>query len=192
MIKFDNLLNLEKTSNIDIRYCDIISDVENEAENIRTNILQSRENGKYYFYQMQHGNIIKCFEIALSWRPFEGVYIFNYTPDNLHRYEIDSRNPGKHNPKKLEENQIVKNMTCSYNGITVEYVNENELKFNEKPVKIENDLSFTYSLMKSKIKASGGAKGLYIFLENIAEEGKHEKYPLFRQAYDNIRKLYLS
>lgn len=190
MLKIEELINLEKNSTVDVIYCDYIADVENVAENIRTRLLKSRENGKYYFHQMQDGNVIKCFEIALSWTPFENVYVFNYTPDNLHIYEIDSRNPVNSNtPKKLAENQIVENMCCSYDGMTVEYVGENELKFNGKSVKIVKDDGYVYSLLKTKIKAAGGAKGLYIFLENIAEEGK-STCPSWYWLWGKIHKLY--
>ena len=138
---------------------------------------------------MQNGNVIKCFEIALSWVPFEEVYIFNYTPDDLHIYEIDSRSPSKFEAKHLKENQITENMACCYNGMTVEYVNENELKFNGKPIVIVNDSNWVHKLLKTKIRANGGAKGLYIFLENIAEEGKI-KYPFWKKSWEHIQEFY--
>ena len=190
MTRMEELISLEKNPTVEIMYCDYIADVENSAENIRTRILKSRVNGKYYYHQMQHGNVIKCFEIALSWVPFENVYIFNYTPDDLHKYEIDSRNPEKLNAKALEEKQIVENMSCNYNGMIVEYVNENELKFNGKSVTIVKDSAYTYSMLKKKIKAAGGAKGLFIFLENIAEEGKQTKYPFWSTVWNKMHKLY--
>lgn len=189
MTRMEELINLEKSSMVDVIYCDFIADVENTEENIRTRILKSRENGKYYYHQMQHGNVIKCFEIALSWVPFENVYVFNYTPDDLHKYEIDSRNPEKLDVKHLEEKQITENMSCNYDGMTVEYVNEIELKFNGKSVKIVKDDAYTYKMLKTKIRAAGGAKGLYIFLENIAEEGKN-KYPLWGTVWRKMHKLY--
>lgn len=189
MTRMEELINLEKNSTVEVMYCDYIADVENVAENIRTRILKSRVNGKYYYHQMQHGNVINCFEIALSWVPFENVYVFNYTPDNLHKYEIDSRNPENLIAKPLEEKQITENMSCTYKGMTVEYVKEDELKFNGKSVKIIKDDAYTYSMLKTKIKAAGGAKGLFIFLENIAEEGKN-KYPFWRSVWKKAHELY--
>lgn len=165
------LLELEKKSNVEIAYCDYIADYDNEKENIRTRILFDAQNGKYYYHQMQHGNVIKCFEIALSWKPFGEAYIFNFTPDDLHIYEIDSRRPEKMEIKKLEENLIQPGMKCEYDGMTVEFESENSLKFNGKSVPVVPDGSYVFKLMKTKIRAEGGAKGLYRFLENIAANG---------------------
>ena len=90
----------------------------------------------------------------------------------------------------MEEKQITENMICNYDGMTVEYVNENELKFNGKSVAIVKDSAYTYSMLKTKIKAAGGAKGLFIFLENIAEEGKQTKYPFWSTVWSKMHKLY--
>lgn len=176
MKKLAELLELEKKSNVEIAYCDYIADYDNEKENIRTRILFDAQNGKYYYHQMQHGNVIKCFEIALSWKPFEGVYIFNFTPDDLHIYEIDSRRPEKMEVRKLEENLINPGMSCEYDGLTVEYESENSLKFNGKSVPVTPDWDYVFKLLKTKIRAQGGAKGLYRFLENIAANGNIGNY----------------
>lgn len=165
------LLELEKKSDVELAYCDYIADCINDEENIRTRILFDEQSGKYYYHQMQHGNVTKCFEIALSWRPFGEFYIFNFTPDDLHIYEIDSRMPEKMEIKKLEENLIQIGMKCEYDGMTVEYESENSLKFNGKSVPVEPDNNYTFKLLKTKIRAEGGARGLYRFLENIAANG---------------------
>ena len=170
------LVNLEKKSDVRLDYCDYIADCSNEEENIRTRILFDDVSGKYYYHQMQHGNVIKCFEIALSWKPWGEFYIFNYTPDDLHIYEVDSRNPEKITIKELEEDSIRAGMKCEYDGMTVEYESENSLKFNGKSVPVIHDSEFVYRLLKTKIRANGGAKGLYRFLENIAATGNFNGY----------------
>lgn len=38
-------------------------------------------------------------------------------------------------------------------------------RFEKKVIKVENDLSIVYKLMKTKIKAAGGAAGLLAFLK---------------------------
>ena len=165
------LLTLEKKSDVKIAYCEIISDYTNEKENTRTRILFDEHTGKYYFHQMKDGKILKCFEIALSWKPFEKIYIFCFTLDDMHVYEIDSRQPEKIEIKKLEENQISAGMKCEYDGMTVEYESENSLKFNGKSIEVIPESGYVFKLRKRKIYAQDGAKGLYIFLENIAVNG---------------------
>ena len=165
------LVGLEKKSDVKLAYCDYIADCNNDTENIRTRILFDAQSGKYYYHQMQHGKVTKCFEIALSWKPFGKFYIFNFTPDDLHIYEIDSRMPEEFEIKNLEENLIKVGMKCEYDGMTVEFESENSLKFNGKSVPVVPDKEFTFKLLKTKISAAGGAKGLYRFLENIAANG---------------------
>lgn len=176
MKKLAELLELEKKSNVEIAYCNYIADYDNEKENIRTRILYDDHSGKYYYHQMQHGNVIKCFEIALDWKPFGEIYIFNFTPDDLHIYEIDSRMPEKMEIKKLEENLIQPGMKCEYDGMTVEFESENSLKFNGKSIPVEPDGNYVFKLLKTKIRAEGGAKELYRFLENIAANGNFAGY----------------
>lgn len=176
MLKLAELMNLEKESNINLAYVDYVADEDNEAENIRTRLAKSRENGKYYFHQMQNGNVIKCFEIALSWVPFGEFYVFNYTPDDLHIYEIDSRQPAKIEIKNLDENLINVGMKCEYEGMTVEYESENSLKINGKSIQVVSDSEYVFKLLKRKIRARDGAKGLYRFLENIAANGNFAGY----------------
>lgn len=101
MKKLEELKALEKKSSVNIAYCNIISDYTEEEENIRTRLLYDRQTEKYYFHQMQNGDVIKCFEIALDWKPWDNIYLFCFTPDDLHVYEIDSRNPEKIEGKKL-------------------------------------------------------------------------------------------
>lgn len=171
MKRITELLTLEKESDVKIAYCEIIADYTNESENSRTRILFDEHTGKYYFHHVQNGKVLKCFEIALSWKPFEGIYIFCFTPDDMHVCEIGSRQPEKIEIKKLEENQISAGMKCEYAGMAVEYESENSLKFNGKSIEVIPDSGYVFKLKKRKIYARGGAKGLYIFLENIAANG---------------------
>ena len=175
MKRLEDLIPLEKRSTVEIRYCDIIADKTNEEENTRTRILFDSFTGKYYFHQMQNGEITKCFEIALSWRPFGKVDIFCFSPDDLHIYEIDSGAPDKFKVLRLTENLITPGMAAGYDGLTVEYAAEDELRLNGKSVKVTPDSDYTYKLMKTKICASGGAKGLFCFLENCMETSRLEE-----------------
>ena len=188
MVRIDKLVKLEKESKVDLRYCEYIADMENLEENKRIRILE--DNGKFYYHEMQNGEVVKCFELALSWKPFGEFYVFNFTPDNLHVYEIETRNLGKFEAKPLEEYQIVEGMKCSYNGMTVEYEAENSLKLNGKSVEVVEDGEFILKLLKTKIRALGGAKRLYIFLENIAEESKNNSYPLFSTYWGKVKTMY--
>lgn len=176
MKRIAELLTLEKQSDVKIAYCEIIADYMNESENLRTRILFDNYTRKYYYHQMQDGKVLKCFEMALSWKPFEGIYIFVFTLDDMHVYEIDSRQPEKIEIKKLEENQISAGMKCEYDGMTVEYETDNKLKFNGKSIEVVPDLSYVFKLLKRKIYAQDGAKGLYRFLENIAANGNFIGY----------------
>lgn len=178
MVTLAELLELERESNVEIAYCDYIADYDNEKENIRTRILYDDQSGKYYYHQMQNGNVMKCFEIALSWKPFgdDRCYIFNYTPDNFHIYEVDSRQPEKVEILKLKSEQIQPGAECSYCGLTVKYESENSISFNGKSIEIVPDSSYVFKLLKTKIRAMDGAKELYRFLENIATNGNIGNY----------------
>lgn len=168
MKKLEELKTLEKKSEVNVAYCTIISDYTAEEENKRTRILFDEQTGKYYFHQMQNGDVIKCFEIALIWEPFNKFYIFSFTPDDLHICEIDSRRPQVFKYTKLQEAQIFPGMMFSADGLTVEYISENCLKINDRYVEIVKDWNYVYKILKTKIRANGGAKGLFIFLENTA------------------------
>ena len=80
-------------------------------------------------------------------------------------------------------------MECTYNGLTVKYESGNSLNFNGKSIKVVSDSRYTYKLLKTRMKAQGGAKGLYSFLENIAETGKF-KVPLFHTWWNVFLKQY--
>lgn len=187
MVKLEELKMLEKQSEIDVRKCSLIAERYYEGDML-TRIYSCDE--RYYFYQVKRGKGVKCFEIALSWRPFGNQYVFAFTPDNLHIYEIDSTAPAYFNVKKLKENNVTTGMKCTYNGGEVEYISENELSINGRIVPVVRDSNYTYKLLKTKIRAQNGAMGLFIFLENIAEESKQHSYPLFSDSWNMIMECY--
>lgn len=168
LVTVEELKGLEKRSEVKIAYCDIIADYTDEEENKRTRILYNRKNDRYYYHQMKDGKIVQCFEMMLTRKPFGEFYVFNFTLDNVHLYEVNSRNPANIEIKKLDEDMINEGMACEFEGMKVEFESENTLKFNGKSVPIVNDWGYTYKLLKTKIRAQGGAKGLFRFLENIA------------------------
>jgi len=176
MKRISELLTLEKESNVKIQYCDIIADRTNETDNIRIRILHDPKSGKYYYHKMQNGEIVKCFEIAISWQPSQNYSIFAFTPDDMHVYELDQRTPEKIEIRSLQENQIEIGMKCEYDGMTVEYESENKIKINGKSLEVIPDYGYVFKLLKTRIRAQGGAKGLYRFLENIAAKGNHGEF----------------
>lgn len=50
-----------KMEKIDLRYSDIITDVSDNINNIRTRII--KYNNKLYFHQMYNGEVVQCFEL---------------------------------------------------------------------------------------------------------------------------------
>ena len=189
MKRLKDLIGLEKSSAVEIRYCEIVSDYSDENKNIRYRILKSGE--RYFYHKMRDGEVVECFEVALSWKPTGDILIFAYTPDDRHVYEIDSRNPSFRDVFKLEKEQIHGGDSCEFRGHKLEYADENKLILDGVSLFVEFCGEYVYNLMKRKIKAIDGARGLYIFLENIAEEGKANKYPLFADVWNMIADKYL-
>lgn len=188
MKKLEELIGLEKKSEVEIPRCDFISDHSDAEANIRYRILKDGE--RYFFHKMKDGEVVECYELALSWEPFKNVYIFSYTPDDRHIYEIDSRALNCRNIMKLTSKQIHEGDFCEYNGHKLTYVNADFICFDGKVIPVMQDSKCTYMLMKTKIKAIGGARGLYIFLENIAERGRVEKFPLFCHVWEMMARKY--
>lgn len=188
MIKFENLKRLEKNASVDLRYCNIIADETDEEENIRIRILRDNDN-RYYYHKMQNGNVIECFEIAFSRETFCGVKIFTFTFDNLHEYEIDTRNLFKFESKKINLERIIPGLKCDFRGSTIEYIAEDAIKINGNIVKVEVNPEYVYKCLKTKIKARDGAKGLYAFIDKEAETEKLT-YSVFEDCILNIIKQY--
>lgn len=190
MKKLEELTGLEKQSVIDLRYCNIIADKSDATENIRTRIVE--QGGRYFFHQMQDGEVTACFEIAESWKPWGGVTVFAYTPDDLHIYEVDTYNPSVHNVRQLDSALVKPGMSCSYGGRTVELLDLSHICMNGVSIQVESNSDYVFKLMKSKIKANGGARGLYCFLDQIAERSKVEKFPLFCDTWNKIFEKYVA
>lgn len=55
-----------------------------------------------------------------------------------------------------------------------------------KRIPVTEDREWAWKIMKTKIRAIGGAKGLFIELENSAEERKNGIYPLFSELINII------
>lgn len=197
MQKLENLITLAKNVSTEflfdlIHYGKIIADEEtgNGSGTTRYRIFEYQDR---YFYNLMHnGNTEKCFEIAVDWKPFKNCTIFAYTPDDKHIYTIDTRNISRiDNIYKLPEALITENMECSYNGVKITYINDNTIAVNDKNIAVETDGSYTIKSLKNKIKANGGAKGLFRWLENISEYGKVESYPLFYQVFKQLAEKYI-
>ena len=187
MLKVD-VNALQKNCNVDIRYCNILSDERDENENKRFRILEA--DGKYYYHEMQHGEVINCFEVAIDWKT-DNFTLYSFTPDGKHIYRIDGKKPSAvEHIYKLADDYIIEGMQCNYNGIKITYISDNEIMVNNKKIVVDADSSYTYRLLKRKIYAAGGAKGLFAFLDNIAEYGKFDRYPLFHQVYDMLFNKY--
>lgn len=183
MKKLEDLMNLEKQSAVEIRYCEIVADAE--EENRRARILKSGD--RYFYHEMQDGEVIKCFEVAVSWKPTSTITIFAFTPDGRHVYEIDSRNPLRVNVMRLKT--ASRGDQCRYNGHSVE-LSDNAIIFDGRSIPVLDDHEYAWKLMKTKIRAIGGAFGLFIELEHMAEEAKNGIYPLFASLYDMLAEKY--
>lgn len=200
MVKFEVLQTLEKSSNIDLRYCEIIAvnTIDDESGCTTKRVIKADE--RYYMHIMHNGNIKQCFEIALSWQPWENVLVFAFTPDDIHEYEIEVRGNTNSRPdekricnydiKKIDFSRIKYGMKCNYNNITIELIDDDFISVNGNIVKVERNAEYTYKLMKSKIKAISGAKGLFAFLDEIAENEKVGKFPVFEYVFNQIAEKY--
>lgn len=200
MVKFEILQALEKSSNIDLRYCEIIAvnTVDDESGCTTKRVVKADE--RYYMHIMHNGNVVQCFEVVLSWQPWENVLVFAFTPDNIHEYQIDVRGDKNSRPdekricnydiQQIAFSRIKHGMKCSYNNCTIELINDEHISINGKIITVEKDYNYAYKLMKSKIKAVDGAKGLFAFLDEIAENGKIEKFPSLYFVFDKIAEKY--
>ena len=186
MKSLKELTALEKEASIDLQKCKVVA--EEVVDGTESRIVEL--DGRYFVHRMKEGHVTKCFEVAVSWRPFEGIIIFAYTPDDLHVYEVDSRRPAAADVKKLEESLVQPGMSCDFNGMTVTFKDDSNIAMNGILISVEPCSEFVFKLMARKIKAIGGARGLYCFLDRIAEQGKYEKYPTFCDAWAKIREKY--
>ena len=188
MKKLEELTALEKRSNADVRFCEIVADEDKLETNERARILKDGE--RYFFHKMKDGEITECFEIALSWKPFPDVLIFEYTPDDRHILKIDSRSLFRVDVLAMHREQIKSGDKCEYKGHTLEYIDENAIAFDGKQIKVKTDYDYTYKLQKRQIRAIDAARGLFIFLEEIAYTSQFEKFPMFYQVWEIMAEKY--
>lgn len=188
MVKLEQLMTLDKSSVVDIRYCNIVSDDTDEDKNRRRRILE--QDGRYYFHEMIGGEATRCCEIAIDWKPANGRTQFAFTPDDRHIYYLREGMKLDFEVKRLDRKQIKPGDSCTYRGMELELLGDGLLSLNHTVVYVEEDSGYTYKLEHARIKASGAAVGLYIFLENIAEHERAGTLPLFSGAWDKIFTYY--
>lgn len=188
MVNLEQLMTLDKSSVVDIRYCNIVSDDTDEDKNRRRRILE--QDGRYYFHEMIGGEVTRCCEIAADWKPANGRTQFAFTPDDRHIYYLREGMKLDFEVKRLDRKQIKPGDSCIYRGMKLEVLDEQHLQLNSVAVPIVEDFGYTYKLERKRIKASGAAVGLFIFLENIAEHEHAGTLPLFSGVWDKIFTYY--
>lgn len=196
MVKFEEMEKLEKCMDEKrereiLRYSQYLVDVRNEDMNTRYRILECE--GRYYYHEMKDGYVIHCFEIAESWKPFEGVTIWAYTPDNFHVVEIDSRYIWNHEVKDIPGRDPEQGDFFDYKDNSVIYHNRETLIVNGKPIKVIPDSEYVYSFKRKKsIRAMGGAAGLFNFLDHIAFSNSNPLYShsLFSDRLEQFIEIY--
>lgn len=175
-------MQLEKHTELDLSKCTIIQQDTSEPGNTKY-ILE--RNGRYFYREETAGSVIRCCEIAVDWKPFGKYTVFAFTPDDLHVYQLEAGREriGNFTILQIDPDLIRPGMHCTYHGNKLEYIDNNHVSFDGSPVLVENDAEFTYKALARKIKAMGGAKGLYRFLEQVAEESKHKDCPFWCTAW---------
>lgn len=198
MKKLCELVTLEKHSDIDLCYCNIIAKTDFDDETGVKTVRILEDGGRYFYHEMKNGKNIRCFEVALSWKPFENVMVFAFTPDNIHVYEFDTRKESGERvgrfcgfeSMKIDESLIVPGMSCECSGVSVSIISDSQISANGKIIKVKPDSDFVYSLQKTQIKAIGGARGLFRFLENIAENSRVCGYDTFQNVFTALKEKY--
>lgn len=189
MKKLEELIPLEKQSTVDLHYCNILFDEQDEIENTRARIVE--QDGRLFYHEMQDGETVRCFEVAESWRPFPDVVVYCYTPDDKHIHEIDSRFLFAHDALRMDEDLVEAGMTCRYKGHVAEFMDDEHISMDGAALPcIERSSEFVYKLMKRKILAMDGARGLYCFLDQIAERSNMGELPVLSGAWDALLEKY--
>ena len=188
MLKLSDLVWLHKLANVDVRYSNIICDDVDDEKNRRRRVLE--QDGRYYLHEMIDGKVTACFEVGVDWKIKPGKFQFAFTPDDRHVYYFIQGERIEYYVRKLDIEQICVGDRCSYNGMTIEFCGDEKLLMNNTLVAVEHHPDFTYRLQRKKIQAINAAKGLFIFLEHIAEEAKAGTFPLFSGAWDKIFDYY--
>lgn len=188
------LSELDKTARIDITNCRILG--HNDIHGTPTTLLEC--DGRYFLAADNSCREVIKDEIFSNYMREE----FVYTPDDLHLYHFSYDNQQHRiypvDVYNLELEQIVKGMSCRHNGLNVTYNNDTSLIFatNDmtKTVKVKPDDEYVFSIQKTQILAANGAKGLYIFLDNIAERDNFSQFggtyfDKFKNELPNIKAM---
>ena len=186
MVKISDLIQLEKKADIDIGKAHW-QDTDVELGRIRTVV---ELDGRYYLRELTDGEITAFFEVAVDWKINAQKTQFAFTPDDRHIYYFRTGQKIRYSVRCLDYNQVEAGDTCTYNGMTAEFVHDGKIRINGKDIPVQTDPNYTYSLLKKKIKAIGGARGLFIFLDRIAEEAKTGTLPLFEAVWKKIADYY--
>ena len=195
MVKFETLKTLTKnitekeTSNL-LRYGKYLIDAQRIEDNSRHRIIDL--DGHTYYHGMKDGETIHCFEIAISYVPFNNVAIWSYTPDGMHEVEIDSRWIWKHEVKEIRGEHAAPGDSFNHKGHMVVLVDCDTVSIDSKKVKVKNDSEFIYKFMKKQIFARDGARGLFEFMEHIAFCNSDSLYgdSCFKCSLDKLIELY--
>lgn len=198
MKKLCDLINLKKKSKVNLHYCNIIAKTDfDDEQGVKTaRVLEN--DGRYFYHEMRNGDFVRCFEVALSWEPFENVKVFAFTPDNLHVWQFETRkrdnsrvaDVSSFEVMSIDENLISNGMECECLGVVVCLESDCMISINGKSVKVKPCYDFVYCLQKSQIKAIGGAAGLYRFLENIAENSRVCGYAVLQNVFTAMKEKY--
>ena len=207
----DNLKSFPKETDVKIEDCTVLAVSGGKDKNYKCTVAE--KDGHYYMFEKntrlnsEFNNIRHLYaddarfdvdtvrEIAYDKTVF-GDMFFEYTPDDLHYYRlrIDPEKQFCYNPtvSKLTPEQIIPGQSFTFKEMTVIYVQHDNLAFIKNGVyrvmPIEESGNSTWNILKTKIKSSQGAKGLFAELENIAETSKVENHTLhnFFSAFETI------
>ena len=179
MDNLEKLKTWEKNPVLDLSECRIIQ--QDIIDSGHTKYVLEKD-GRFFYREEHDSDVLFCYEMSVDWQPFGGKYtVYAFTPDDLHVYQVETgrQNIGRFNILQLGLEQIKPGMKCSYHGNTLEYINESHLSFDGNIVRVEADPEFTYRALKTKILAAHGAKGMYQFMEQVAEESKFCPVPFW-------------
>lgn len=189
MVKLEQLITLEKKPHVDLQKCIVRFDGINQETGNRQRILESVHNRTYY-HEMSEGIVVRCFEIAFDWKPFNKFYVYAYTPDDRHLCRIEVRDQIFFDVLPLNCEQIRNGDSCSHDGISLVVEDRNHIRMNNVSIPVVQDSEYVYSLRRDSIHAMNAASGLYCFLENISARKAMGNYPIFHDIWRVIAQHY--
>lgn len=173
-LKLSDLSSLEKETSVGIHECNILAQRTSQGEIIST---VGEKDGRFFLFGENERR-----EIALEWDISEHKKRFYYTHDDLHIVSIDIDTETKQimpaEVQQMDTELLQPGMKCEYNGLAVTYMGEKSLLFEtenlRKEIKIASSDEFIMQVKKTQINAINGSKGLFCFLEQVAEQKKIE------------------